>query len=416
MVKFEEVQIKTDAMDLNRKQIRRIGNCLGFLLFPFFATSSFGQEIKRDTVVVESNGKFPVVTNGFWDNWFVGAGAGTQIYFGDHNRQMKIGQLFSPAFNFYFGKSFSPGIALRAAVGGFKIVGLTQNGSHSTGVVYDASRSLTKQQFNYYQANIDVLFNVSNVLGGFKEDRFYALSPYLGVGWMETSDEPTAGEVSLNIGFYNTFRLSSGLDLVLDMRGSMVNDRFDGEVGESKVEGIWATTLGLAYKFRRRGWEKPKTTTISYDETALAALRDRMSALERDNQALRKLLDDSKNQTITDVNLQNRVLAAPILITFPINKSVVSNEARVNLGYFADVIKGDKSGVVYKLTGYADKGTGTSKLNQRLSKARAEAIYQVLVNEFGVPARQLLISHKGGVNNMFYNDPRLSRAVITIAQ
>jgi len=403
-------------MDLNRMQIRHVVSCLGLLLLSSLTTSSFGQEMKPDTVVVENGDKFQVMTNGFWDNWFIGAGAGAQVYFADHNRQMKFGERLSPSFTFYLGKSFSPGIAVRGGVNGFKIVGVTQNGSHSTGEVYDASKWLDKKEYNYYQANVDVLFNLSNIFGGFRSDRFYAVSPYLGLGWMQTSDEPVAREVSANIGLFNAFRLGNALDLILDLRGSMVNDRFDGEMGRRREEGILAATLGFAYKFQHRGWEKPKTTTISYDEKALAALRNRMSALEKDNDALRKLVEDSRNKTITDVKFQNRVLAAPILITFPINESAVSNEARVNLGYFANVIKEDKSNVVYKLIGYADKGTGTAQTNERLSRERAEAIYRVLVKEFGVPPAQLEVSHEGGIDNKFYNDPRLSRAVITIAK
>ena len=42
-------------------------------------------------------------------------------------------------------------------------------------------------------------------------------------------------------------------------------------------------------------------------------------------------------------------------------------------------------------------------------------MYDCLVNEFGVSGSQLRVDHKGGVGNMFYDDPRLSRAVITVA-
>ena len=62
---------------------------------------------------------------------------------------------------------------------------------------------------------------------------------------------------------------------------------------------------------------------------------------------------------------------------------------------------------------YADKGTGSIERNVILSKNRARVVYECLVNEFGVPKKQLRVDHKGGVDNMFYNDPRLSRAVIT---
>ncbi|HIY76879.1 MAG TPA: hypothetical protein H9825_11520 [Candidatus Sphingobacterium stercorigallinarum] len=51
-----------------------------------------------------------------------------------------------------------------------------------------------------------------------------------------------------------------------------------------------------------------------------------------------------------------------------------------------------------------------------MSRERANAIYQVLVNEFGVSPSQLRKIHQGGVENLFYDDPRLSRAVIVLAE
>ena len=100
-------------------------------------------------------------------------------------------------------------------------------------------------------------------------------------------------------------------------------------------------------------------------------------------------------------------------MVFQIGKSKLSNEARANLGMLAEVIKQGDASTVYTITGYADKGTGSAAINERLSKARAEAVYDCLVEEFGVNADQLEIDYKGGVDNMFYDDPRLSRAVIT---
>ncbi|MBE8713841.1 OmpA family protein [Sphingobacterium hungaricum] len=398
----------------------RIRLFLGILFLTAITNSSFGQQstlnLKKDTVVVESDDRYAVTTNKFWDNWFIGAGAGAQIYFSDHNRQMKFGDRLSPAYQFNIGKWFTPGIGVRAGVSGLTVYGVTQNKSHSTGEIYDASKSLEKQEFDFYHLHGDVLFNLTNIFAGYKENRFYSISPYAGLGWMQVVDDPKAKEVSANVGLYNAFRLGRAVDLTLDFRGSLVNDRLDGEEGGRMQEGLLSTTLGLVYKFNKREWRRPSTTTISYDEAALNAIQNRINTLETDNETLRKQLADAKTKTVTDVKVENRILAAPILVTFPINKSTVSNEARVNLGFFAKVINEGSSSVVYKVTGYADKGTGTPRINDRLSKARAEAIYKVLVKEFGVSESQLEVSHEGGVDNMFYNDPRLSRAVITIAK
>ena len=79
----------------------------------------------------------------------------------------------------------------------------------------------------------------------------------------------------------------------------------------------------------------------------------------------------------------------------------------------AEVIKENDANVVYTITGYADAATGNKEINDRLSKERAQAVYDCLINEFGVNPDQLRMEYKGGVENMFYNDPALSRAVIT---
>ena len=78
----------------------------------------------------------------------------------------------------------------------------------------------------------------------------------------------------------------------------------------------------------------------------------------------------------------------------------------------AKAIKDLNNDVVYTISGYADAATGNAEINNRLSKERAQAVYNCLVNEYGVNAEQFTVESHGGVNNMFYDNPRLSRATI----
>ena len=66
----------------------------------------------------------------------------------------------------------------------------------------------------------------------------------------------------------------------------------------------------------------------------------------------------------------------------------------------------------FKVTGYADKQTGSAAYNEKLSKKRAEVVYNALVDKYGVNKDQLVIESKGGVDTMFENNPRLSRVSI----
>ena len=105
------------------------------------------------------------------------------------------------------------------------------------------------------------------------------------------------------------------------------------------------------------------------------------------------------------------VVSSPYYVVFEIAKSELSKESKSNLAILAEIIK--TNNLHYTITGYADEGTGTESINQRLSRERAQAVYDCLVNEYNVPASMLKVEYKGGVGNMFYDDPSLSRAVIT---
>lgn len=361
-----------------------------------------------------STDKFKVETNRFWSNWFVSAGGGVNLYFGDHDKQVKFGKRLAPAVDVAIGKWFTPGIGVRFAYSGLSVKGATQTGIHSTGEEVPGKGGygywLTKQKFNYFNFHLDAMFNVSNLLFGYNPNRVYSLSPYVGLGVMKTNDTPKATEIAGHFGLLNSFRLCDALDLNLDIRGTLVSDAFDGENSGRGGEGMLTATVGLTYKFKKRGWDKAKTV-VRIDNRAINALRQQLADAEAENDRLKRALAEGNRQKAKEIVTK----ASANLVTFPIGKATLSNEARANLGLLAEAIKsGDKS-VVYTITGYADAGTGSKRINERLSKRRAEAVFNCLVKEFGVSESQLRVDHKGGVDNMFYDDPRLSRAVITKA-
>ena len=118
----------------------------------------------------------------------------------------------------------------------------------------------------------------------------------------------------------------------------------------------------------------------------------------------RKALDAEKNKAKTIKN-------APLAIFFSINKADISKKEMINLKYYAEVIKSNPN-QVYKVTGYADKATGTPAYNQKLSEKRAQNVADALVKKFGVKASQLQVVGKGGVDNLYEGGVQLSRAVI----
>ena len=383
-------------------------------------SSVFAQTSTTEETVEYSADKYKVETNRFWDNWFVSVGGGAQIYFGDHDKQCKFGDRLAPALDVAVGKWFTPGIGMRLMYSGLKAKGATKHpgdpnfdSAHGTGSPVKGGAAphwLEKQKFDMANFHADVLFNLHNLFGGYKQ-RVWNCSPYVGLGYARVFERPNAKEVSANIGLLNSFRLCDALEANIDLRGMYVNDRFDGEGGGRFGEGMWSATVGITYKFKQRGWGRSKTIIRhEYDNNAINELRRQLDEISAENARLKQAIaaGDKKEERV----IVKKIVAAN-LVTFKINKTNLSNEARANLGMLAEIIKSSDSDIVYTITGYADKGTGNTAGNERLSRERAQNVYNCLVKEFGVPEKRLRIDYKGGVGNMFYDDPRLSRAVIT---
>ena len=390
---------------------------LTFAAFSLAVCSAQAQEPPLSVTFKESSDKYKVETNPFWNNWFVTAGGGAQMYFGDHNRQLPFGKQISPTLDLGVGKWFTPGIGVRLMYSGLSIKGVTQNGSHSTGTVYDAGMRLDYQEFNFGNAHVDMMFNLTNLFCGYKADRVYTITPYVGLGWMFTWERPRQQDLSANLGVLNTFRLSPALDLNVDVRGAMVDDSFDGEIGGEKREGLLSLSVGLTYKFKQRGWNRSKTKTVVYrNKEEQNAMRDHLNQMKMqlqeqtdENNRLKTELAGIPETSPTKVQIPNQI------VFFKLGKSKLTKEARVNLGFLADIMN-ENPKMKYVITGYADNSTGSKGVNDMLAESRVQSVYDCLTTEFNVPEERLIMRNMGGVENMFYNDVTLSRAVITEAQ
>lgn len=373
-------------------------------------SASFAQEaetVKVKEFEIEEN---EVVTASFWSNWFINAGVGGQLLYGDHENRLDFENRISPVFELSVGKWITPVIGARLGLSGLSLKAATQDGELSIDKTPIEDKPwhgfwLYNQDLDYFNLRGDFMVNLSNWICGYNAKRIWNVTPYIGFGWLRAYSHNTSSEISGHFGLINSFRLSDAFGLNIDVRGTLVNDDFDGERGGRQDEGILSASLGVTYNFKPRGWKQG--TIVYYNEAELAALRDKLNDALAANERLKNQKNTEIIEKVTKVNT-----VAPCIVTFEINKSVLTNKARVTLGMFAEAIKEADSSVVYIITGYADEGTGNAELNANLSKARAEVVKDCLINEFGVSEKQLNIDYKGGVENMFYNDPRLSRSAI----
>ena len=379
------------------------------------------------TTVMEKNSVF---TNGFWHNWQLSLGLGTQMYYGDNDWKVakKVPEMFVfPAIDLYLTKWVSPsfGVGLGANWAPFK--GLYQTQPFHSDQPRAINANFRPNQVTYYNdadpkynsqklalqkgSYLDVFAlahaNLMNMFGGYKPDRFFEIDFYAGggviFGFSESGNAPSA---SFNTGFINTFRLTEQLRLMLNIRGALVGDDFDGEayVDEPtknhwslnhKLDGIAGATVGLTYNIGKE-----------YSKWRLA---ERTSVYQYDKETVEKIVKE-----VVEVEKEVAKPEVPEVwfhINFIIDRWDISKKELINIHAVSDLIKSTPN-TKYLICGYADKQTATPAHNLMLSENRAKAVYNVMVNEFGVNPDQLVMDYKGGVDYMFYNMKELSRCTM----
>lgn len=277
---------------------------------------------------------YRVETNRFGANWFISGGVGAQMYFGDNDGKADFGKRLAPALDIAVGKWFTPGIGLRVAYNGLQAKGATPN---ANGPLVDGgqySNGYYKEKWNVMNFHGDVLLNLTNMFCGYKEDRVYSFIPYVGAGFVHTGKGPGYDELGINAGLINRFRLSSALDLNVELRGLLMKGAF----GNSGPEGLAGLTVGVTYKFKKRGWDAVPTVPM-VPESQLNDMRDRVNALKGENESLKRDLVEARNKKPEVIVKKEAGFVPRLVVVFNIGKSNISKREYMNIEAMAKGIK-----------------------------------------------------------------------------
>jgi outer membrane protein OmpA-like peptidoglycan-associated protein len=129
----------------------------------------------------------------------------------------------------------------------------------------------------------------------------------------------------------------------------------------------------------------PVILTQPIDTAAInAAVRD---AVDRQLAQLRPLLDSLRNSQV-EIRQESELVARYIVpVHFGFDSAAVRDSDFAVLGQVADVIKRVYPTAMVTIEGFADP-SGSDAYNLRLSRRRAEAVRDVMVQRFGMPSNQ----------------------------
>lgn len=385
----------------------------------FASTVAFAGE--KDTKCEKTYG--PYVTNGFWDNWYISVGGGVNTWgrvdikdnaASDNHYRNKVRWMIEGSV----GKWITPIFGARLHGQGTYFLSSYTN---VKGTFYNPNVPASKwgqytSKFGYGFVDVDGMVNLSNWIGGYREDRVYSAVGIAGVGvaWSrgvnsDTGVWSTNAEFGMSLGLNNVFRVCEQVDLNLELKALLLRQEFAGEGQVGMLGVIPSVSAGVTYKFKQRGFQTaaavaaaavaaanaevaPYQDRIKDLENELANANDRADKLANDLATANNDLEECKKQSKrpkgygpNGANLESGVSCT---VFFPINKANITKKDEINLGYVADEINANP-GYKYTVCGYADKETGTAEYNQKLSQKRADNVKKVLVEKYGCNADQI---------------------------
>ncbi len=373
-----------------------------------FAMFSTAQETVSE-VVVPTKSK-SVVTNSFGSNWFVGVNGGVNFYNGVFMNGETIFDHMSPALDVYVGKWHTPGFGWRIAYRGLNI---------------QTYKELDHAAFMNF--HFDAMFNLRNLILGYKQGRIWEITPYVGVGWagrhgFDTDNENSmtsgafTGSLSANYGIINSWHVSKRWAINLELAGAFFRNGFSSIPGWSGHDMMWTATVGVSCDLGKCGWDNaPDVDALQaiYGgmidglqgqlDDALAANKEKQNqikALEDANKALEGKVEElSKVKPIS--------VSESIFFAFDSHK-IASKKEELNIKAYAEAAKA--AGVKVKVVGFADK-VGSNEYNNKLSTKRAEAVAEI-IRSYGVEVEVVA----GGESEEYKERMLNRRAVITVAE
>ena len=215
---------------------------------------------------------YRVVTNRFWDNWFVFGEIGAHAFAGDYGSVGDFGGLISPDFKVGVGKWFTPGIGVKFQYGMGTSKGYSKEKTMFTKgdqLIADDGTPYWKTKMKWLDFSVNAMFNLSRLFCGYEgkeSDRLMnQFIASVGLGALhhygiDAQRNEWSGHFELQYSRFFSKRKDISLDVkahailyqtnfdAVTLKGTGEDSRwFDANVGLS---------VGLTYYFKKRHWDR----------------------------------------------------------------------------------------------------------------------------------------------------------------
>jgi len=328
--------------------------------------------------------------NGFWDNWFIGVGAGGNMVIGDTNGDADLLNRITVAPTIQVGKWYNPYLGARVKFQG--------------GSLHNFFNDATNMLHNkYFMGELDFMVDVTNYLGKYSETRVYSLIPYVGIGGAIGWDYKMNGQThpggkqrnfTINGGIINKFRFSNRVSLDIDISGALLKESFN-HGGSNTYDGLLGASASLVFKV---GKKTDFSEALLMDQGLLDDLNGQINKLRQENDRLRNAKPDCPKcpepQTIVKEVPVNKGSFVSNVVFFRLGSANIDKNQEVSIFNTAKYLQ-DNPNAKVKIIGYADKKTGTPSINEKLSEKRAKNVANALINKYNISSSRVTVEWKG---------------------
>lgn len=365
--------------------------------------------------------------------WYIQIQGGAQYTLGE----VDFKDLISPNVQVSVGRQFSPIFGARLSVNAWQsraginfneiptwVQGAAGTGTVTAGLVVPAGQ--TKVKWMYVAPGIDITFNLSNAIYGYNPNRIFNLSAFIGgganIGWgydKESNWENAAlaaqhaavGDNAFEYAWTGTkvrgygraglaadFRVSEAVSLGLEVNANTLSDHYNGKKARNwdwYFNALAGVKINLGKTHTTRTIEAPKP-------------------VER---IVEKVVEKIIEKPCPPVEPTNAVVVKEPFrrdVFFNINQTTVAKKELVKVQEVADYLNANPNATV-EVTGYADRGTGNPTINNRLSKQRAQAVFNLLTKKHKIAASRIKVDYKGDTIQPFAVEVE-NRVAICIAE
>ena len=348
------------------------------------------------------------------DNWFIQFGAGVSVPFVENDMpDGKAHRQVTAAYNFGFGKWFSPYLGFRLS--GFGGAMHWEFEKYSKAKYTSANCDLMWDMFNSYKVNPNRVVSIIPFVGlGYTYVWDYntvapSVAPYVE---RSKSDNVRANESMLPVsaGLQFRFRCGKYVDIFAEARAQFYGDNFNNVVHGQPVDCMITALAGLSINIGGSGFRSYNPCDyLGYINT----LNNQVNDLRGELAVTGAALAAAEAQLPCPEVKTAPAVATPMLSTvrFSINSAEITPIEEVNVYNVAQYLKQNPDASV-TIAGYADKDTGTADYNMELSRRRADAVRNQLVNDYGINPDRLSIAAEGSSEQPYPDNNDWNRIVI----